>query len=211
MGQWDLCWCTVRGLSKIEKTHMLHTYYQYHVQRSERVGTCLLATGILSILRPAKEDNIFNSTSGAHRRITMNRRARSQFVHTMSTLLRNRSPRKRSTKTLRHRHDDNDYSRSDKRKDTRRHYPYILKASATSFLLISLYKMLLPNNEKVSWSTVDHTNSDVINLDPIDIVSTVPLGFTLNLPKNSGALERYLDHNLIASIYSQSYKRWTQL
>ena len=94
MGQWDLCWCTVRGLSKIKKTHMLHAYYQYQVQRSERVGTRLLGTGILSILRPAKEDNIFNFTSGAHRRITRNRRARSQFVHTMSTLLRNRSPGK---------------------------------------------------------------------------------------------------------------------
>mmetsp|Transcript_24718 Transcript_24718/g.53323 ORF Transcript_24718/g.53323 Transcript_24718/m.53323 type:complete len:487 (-) Transcript_24718:776-2236(-) len=112
--------------------------------------------------------------------------------------MRKRSARPwQSAKTPhRHHHDANSCIEESKSKNARRHYPFTLKAMVTLLLLIISYKILF--HFTPFWNTADH--NDVIHLDSIETLSTVPLGFTLDLPKNLGALEIYLDSRLISSI-----------
>ena len=111
-------------------------------------------------------------------------------------MLRKRSLRNWQSVKTEHHH-NHDYGSYSEKKSTRRHYPYIRNALIAFFQLIILFKVLL--YFKPSWNTINN-NEDVINLKSIEILSTVPLGFALDLPKTLGSLEIYLDSQLISSI-----------
>ena len=82
------------------------------------------------------------------------------------------------------------------KKILQRHYTStILKAAA---LLLLLYKVLLYFNP--SWKTPPANTDNIINLGTIETLSSVPLGFTIDIPTDLGALEIYLDSQLISSI-----------
>lgn len=69
----------------------------------------------------------------------------------------------------------------------------ILKAIAA--VLFVLYTTIL-----IWIKNTNRQNNNVIHLEKMDILTTVPLSFTLELPQNMGALEIYLDHQLVSSI-----------
>lgn len=77
----------------------------------------------------------------------------------------------------------------------RRHFPFILKVSSTVLLIAGLFRILVspPRSDIVDEKTTQTMGS-------MDILSTVPLGFTLDLPTNLGAIEIYLDSRRIRSI-----------
>ena len=91
------------------------------------------------------------------------------------------------TKVNRHNNNNDDLQ---KRKHITNRYT-ILKPIAA--ILLVLYTAIL------IW-TKNNNQSNVIHLEKIDILTTVPLGFTLEVPQNMGALEIYLDHQLVSSI-----------
>eukprot|EP00578_Thalassiosira_sp_NH16_P004340 CAMPEP_0181132424 /NCGR_PEP_ID=MMETSP1071-20121207/30987_1 /TAXON_ID=35127 /ORGANISM="Thalassiosira sp., Strain NH16" /LENGTH=398 /DNA_ID=CAMNT_0023218755 /DNA_START=33 /DNA_END=1229 /DNA_ORIENTATION=- len=95
------------------------------------------------------------------------------------------------------RHQYYEESSIEKRKHGGRNYPFILKATLALFAFIILLLIF-----EASWYSDGH--GDIINLDSIEILSTVPLGFTIDLPdtNNLGALEIYLDSKGIYSIDS---------
>ena len=112
-----------------------------------------------------------------------------------TTMLRKRSARpelsKAASASRQHNHDDNDSSHG-KKYAHHRYYPFIYKvmlAVAAVFLLFISYNL--------------GRNVGVINLGKISTLTTVPLGFTLDLPQDLGALEIYLDDQLVSSINNQ--------
>lgn len=78
-----------------------------------------------------------------------------------------------------------------KRKHNTNQYRNILKVIAV--ILFVIYTIIL------IW-TKNTNQSNVIHLEKMNILTTVPLGFTLEVPQNMGALEIYLDHQLVSSI-----------
>ena len=90
------------------------------------------------------------------------------------------------TKVNRHNNNNDDLQ---KRKSNTNQYSTILKVVATMFFLYTVILIWTKNNNQ----------SNVIHLEKMNILTTVPLGFSLEVPQNMGALEIYLDHQLVYS------------
>ena len=76
----------------------------------------------------------------------------------------------------------------------RRHFPFILKVVTASVIIMVLGKMFVS-------TPIQRIKSASRNLGKVDMLSTVPLGFSIDLPTNLGALEIYLDsRRLLRSI-----------
>ena len=90
------------------------------------------------------------------------------------------------TKVNRHNNNNDDLQ---KRKSNTNQYSTILKVVATMFFLYTVILIWTKNNNQ----------SNVIHLEKMNILTTVPLGFSLELPQNIGAVEIYLDHELVYS------------
>ena len=91
------------------------------------------------------------------------------------------------TKTKRNNNNNNDDLQ--KRKHNTYQYKNVFKAIAAVLFVTTI----------LIW-TKNTNQSNVIHLEKMDILTTVPLGFTLEVPQNMGALEVYLDHQLVSSI-----------
>ena len=82
-----------------------------------------------------------------------------------------------------------------------RNITFILKVASASFMLLGLFKLLMfvsnpsPRSRRSSSQTLATRNLGTINM-----LSTVPLGFSLNLPIDLDALEVYLDSRHFRSI-----------
>lgn len=80
----------------------------------------------------------------------------------------------------------------------------IVRAAVASLPLIILFRSIRyfkPSFRNVARNV--HNGDGVISLEPIDTLSTVPLGFSLDLPKKllGSSIEIYLDSRLISSIH----------
>ncbi|KAL3763872.1 hypothetical protein ACHAW5_000418 [Stephanodiscus triporus] len=72
--------------------------------------------------------------------------------------------------------------------------PLILRVTVVLFALIVVFHMLL------RYIRPPILDGDILLLDPIEILSTVPVGFGLDLPKNLSALKIFLDSRLVSTI-----------
>ncbi len=77
--------------------------------------------------------------------------------------------------------------------DVRRHFPFILKVVTAAVIIMLLGKMFVSTPFRRRKPTPR-------NLGAADMLSTVPLGFSIDLPTNLGALEIYLDSRPLRSI-----------
>lgn len=72
--------------------------------------------------------------------------------------------------------------------------PLILRVAVVFFTLITMFIIML------RLLRPSMLGGDTLLLDPIDILSTVPVGFGLDLPTNMGALKIFLDSRLFSYI-----------
>lgn len=112
-----------------------------------------------------------------------------------STLLRKRAKPRQSTGAVNRRHEK---GAADERKYHNAGGSYYSGTMRTMALLLA--GLFLAQQLLLHLASFRDGGIDVMKLEPIEMLSTVPLGFTLDLPRDQGPLELYLDSQLISSV-----------
>ena len=124
------------------------------------------------------------------------------FANTMveSTVLRKRNatsppstPRTSSETPPAHRRRES--SSFERRKTEVEQLPFNLRVTAPLFVLIVVIHIMLSR-----YGRPPVLSGDILLLDPIELLSTVPVGFGLDLPKNLVWVKIFLDSRLVTSI-----------